>query len=192
MQRRAFLTSIAAITQGCGSSEAPVVPAPTKKRKLVMYGDSITNQAGQIIEQFLPGWEVVNLGVDASILADVIKPMMVFDPDTVYSFSYGANECLGQRISVEDYWSSWNHVASQAKAGGRNIKVVFEAPWLLLDPRCNPYIEAYRAEVLRVGKAYGIPVVIENNQDHIGEGIHLTQAHMTARAALLAAEVLKI
>lgn len=170
---------------GCGDGAVVAFDVATRCH-VVMQGDSITHQAGQTIAQFLPGCSIDNKGVDASILADVVQPVMVFDQGTVYTYSYGANECLGQRVSVADYKATLNHVATQAKG----YKLIFEAPWNLTNPAC--YAAPYRQAVYDVGLAHGVPVVIENGRDHIGDGIHLTAAHTVERARLLAAAVEKM
>lgn len=155
-------------------------------RTVHMYGDSITNQAGQTIEQFLPCYTVINHGADGTMARD--RPVPVWDKEAVYTISYGTNECLND-VSVEDYRLSLNHILH----AGIGQRIVLEAPWLVVDPRCNWNIEAYRQTVVDLGKLYGVPVVaLDVNQDHVGEGIHPTQSHMQARAKLLAAEVLKL
>lgn len=170
---------------GCG--DGAVVASDTATRcHVVMQGDSITHQAGQTIAQFLPGCSIDNKGVDASILADVVQPVMVFEPGTIYTYSYGANECMGQRVAVADYAATLHHVATQAKG----YKLIFEAPWDLTHPSCNA--APYRQAVIDVGAAHGVPVVIENGRDHIGDGIHLTATHTVERARMLAVAIEKM
>ena len=172
---------------GCADGVPVAASSDTATRcHVVMRGDSITNQAGQTIAEFLPNCTVDNLGVDASILADVVQPVMSFDKNTIYTYSYGANECLGERVSVADYRATLNHVAAQ----GKDYRLVFEAPWRLTHSACR--IDAYRQAVVDIGGRYGIPVVIENDQSHSGDNIHLTQAHMRERARLLAVAITKI
>jgi hypothetical protein len=175
----------------CGDAvpAAPVTAADTATvPHLIMRGDSITHQTGQTIAKFLPGWVVDNLGVDASILADVVQPVMTFDKDKVYSYSYGPNECMGQRVSVADFTATLNHVAAQ----GVGYKLIFEAPWRLTHSACSPYIDDYRQAVVDIGRLYGIPVVIESDQSDSPDQIHLTGKHQRDRVRLLAAEVLKL
>lgn len=178
---------LALLLVGCGGNTTPDLSSGVACR-IEMRGDSITHQAGQMIEQFLPGCEVNNFGVDASILADVVQPVMTFDRDTVYTFSYGVNECLGGRMSVADYKATLNHVATQ----GKGYKLVFEAPWRVTHEACRSEMQAYRQAVVDVGLLHGVPVVVENEQGHNGDEVHLTYAHMLARAKLLATAILKI
>lgn len=182
-----FLLALA--LAGCGDGSPTVTSSDSATRcHVVMRGDSITHQAGQTIEQFLPGCEVVNLGVDASILADVVQPVMTFDKNTIYTYSYGVNECLGERVSVADYKATLSHVALQ----GRGYKLIFEAPWRVAHAACSPMMYAYRQAVVDVGRLHGVPVVIENGQAHSGDEVHLTFEHMSERARLLAAAILKL
>jgi hypothetical protein len=160
-------------------------PVPLNNHILKRHGDSITHQAGDDIKEFLPSWLVENRGVDGAMAQDIGTP--AFEVGVTYSFSYGTNECLGA-VPPENYRLSLNHILNAAKG----YRVVLEAPWRVVDPRCNPRVDEYRQVVVDLGKAYSVPVVIEDNQDHIGEGIHLTQAHMRERARLLAAAILKL
>lgn len=181
-----FIALAAIILIACGGGVPSVTSSDAATRcRVEMRGDSITHQAGHVIEQVLPGCEVVNLGVDASILADVVQPVMVFDKDTIYTYSYGTNECMGGRMSVADYKATLNHVAVQ----GKGYKLVFEAPWRVQHADCRNAMYAYRQAVVDVGRLHGVPVVIENDLSHSGDEVHLTFEHMRARAGLLAAAV---
>ena len=167
---------------GCGAG----APSPDKPVRVEQRGDSITHQAGQMLADYLPtGSEVINMGVDGSMARDIGTP--AFRADTVHTFSYGVNECIGA-VSPESYRATLNHILT----AGRGYLIVLEAPWRVVDPRCNPAIDLYRAVVVELGKLYGVPVVIEDDQTHIGEGIHLTESHMRVRAQLLAAAILKL
>jgi hypothetical protein len=187
---RSFLLLITVLLFACAADYDAYPDAPSSGtascRKVEMYGDSITHQAGQTIEEFLPCYTVTNHGSDGTMAYQM--PIPPWDKETVYTVSYGTNECLNS-VSIESYRLSLNHILN----AGRGQRIVLEAPWLVVDPRCNPNIDQYRAVVVDLGKLYGVPVAVLNvNQDHIGEGIHLTQAHMRERARLLAAEVLKL
>lgn len=184
---RAFLFVILLTLAGCGDGVPNVASSDTAACRTVhMYGDSITHQAGQTIEEFLPCYTVVNHGSDGTMARDMVVP--VWGKDAVYTISYGVNECLGN-VSPESYRLSLNHILN----AGRGQRIVLEAPWRVVDPRCSDNIEQYRQVVVDLGKVYGIPVAeLDMNQDHIGEGIHLTQSHMRERARLLAAEILKL
>lgn len=183
---KALFLALCLLFTACGDGLQPVITRNAATcRTVYMYGDSITNQAGQTIEQFIPCYTIVNHGSDGTMARDMVMP--AWSKEAVYTISYGANECLGA-VSPDDYRLSLNHILN----AGRGYKIVLEAPWRVVDPRCNPMIEQYRTVVVELGKQYSVPVVIENTQEHIGEGIHLTQAHMRERAKLLAAQILKL
>lgn len=186
---RNFLPLLVVLLFACAADYGayPVTSSDSAScRHVEMYGDSITNQAGQTIEEFLPCYTVTNHGSDGTMAYQM--PMPAWDKETVYTISYGTNECLGS-VSPESYRLSLNHILN----AGRGQRIVLEAPWRVVDPRCNWQIEAYRQIVVDLGKLYGVPVTaLDPNQDHIGEGIHLTQPHMRERARLLAAEILKL
>lgn len=175
-----FLTlAILSLTlTACGDSTATDIENPIC-RKVEMYGDSITYQARQTIEEFLPCYTVVNRGV-AGAMARAM-PIPQWDSETVYTISYGANECLN-KVPVESYRLTLNHILNEAKGH----KVVLEAPWRLTNPRCAGRIDQYRNVVVELGAQYGVPVAIENDQTHDGGGIHLPTSHTRARAELLA------
>jgi hypothetical protein len=170
------------VLTGCGGGAAsPIPPVRVEQR-----GDSITHQAGQMLADYLPTDSVViNMGVDGAMARDIGTP--AFRADTVHTFSYGVNECIGA-VSPESYRETLNHLL----AAGQGYKIVLEAPWRVVDPRCNPTIDQYRAVVVELGVRYGVPVVIEDDQTHIGEGLHLPESHMRTRAQLLAAAILKL
>jgi hypothetical protein len=163
-----------------------VVTCPAISPVLRMKGDSITHQAGQTIKEFLPCWTVINEGVDGTMVRDLGTP--IFRTGEKNSISFGTNECLND-VSVLDYTLALNHVLWT----GIGYDLVLEAPWRVVDPRCSPYIDYYIAAVIALGLIYFVPVVqLDKNQDHIGEGIHLTQEHMRTRAQLLANAVKKL
>ena len=181
-----LIISLSIILAGCGSSNTPEVIANSKPVRVEQRGDSITNQAGQILADYLPaGSDVINLGVDATIAQETNIP--VFQLGTIYTFSYGANECM-RNISPESYRLSLNDILHR----GRGFALVLEAPWRILASQCNPNIELYRDVVVNLGKQYNVPVVIENDQSHIGDELHIPEAHTRARAQLLAAAILKL
>lgn len=164
---------------GCGSGAS--APIPDKPVRVEQRGDSITHQAGQMLADYLPvGSTVINLGVDGAMARDITVP--AFQSGTVYTFSYGTNECLGG-VSPDDYRATLNHILN----AGRGYSVVLEAPWRVVDPRCNPTIEQYRQVVVDLGKQYSVPVVIEDDQTFNAiDGIHIPESHMRSRAQLLA------
>lgn len=160
-------------------------PPPVTCRKVEMFGDSITRQAGQIITQFLPCYTVINHGADGTMVRHMRHP--VWDDETIYTISYGANECL-RGVSVSDYRLALNHVLNESKGK----KVILEAPWQLVNPLCSSRIDQFREVVVGLSKKYDVPVVeLDMNRDHDGAGIHLPQSHTTSRAKLLATEILK-
>ena len=167
----------AALLISCGDTEPVKTATPCHVK---MYGDSITHQAGQTINQFLLGCTVENLGVDASILDDVLEPIMYLDKALIYTFSYGANECIGGRKSVSEFTSSLNHLAVQS-IGHR---VIIEAPWNLTHPACDA--KSYRQAALDVGAKFNMPVVIEDSREHIGDDVHIPYSHTFVRAKALA------
>lgn len=168
--------------QSCSDSQ-PTVQAP-KCSTVHMYGDSITHQAGLTIAEFLPCWSIENNGVDGTAIWDM--PMPDLNKNHVYTISYGTNECLSE-VNVEIYKSTLNHVL----VGLSGYKVVVEAPWRVTHPSCRN-IEDYRQAAVFLGNKYNIPVVLEQDQTHIGDGIHLPYAHTRERARLLAEAVLKL
>lgn len=181
-----FIALSAIFLVACGDGLPTATSSDTASCRVVhMYGDSITNQAGQTIAQFLPCYTVINHGVDGSMVRHMKVP--VWDKEAVYTISYGANECL-KNISAAEYRLSLNHILNASI--GQNI--VLEAPWRLTDPRCSPRIDQYRAVVLELGELYNVPVaVLDENRDHDGAGIHLKAPHAVHRARLLAAEIVK-
>lgn len=175
-----FIALVAILLIACNDGTSTVTSSDTATCRTVhMYGDSITHQAGQTIEEFLPCYSVINHGADGTMARDM--PMPVWDKEAIYTISHGVNECLGN-VSPESYRLSLNHILN----AGKGQRIVLEAPWRVVDPRCSDNIEQYRQVVVDLGRFYGVPVAIENNQDHIGEGIHLTQNHMRARAEVVA------
>jgi hypothetical protein len=184
----ALFTAILAVACSAdfGAYPEPALLTPLAPCHVKRNGDSITRQAGGDLKEFLPNCVIDNLGVDGAMARDIGTP--VFESGVTYSFSYGTNECLGA-VSPEDYRLTLNHILHT----GKGHRIVLEAPWRVVDPRCNPRIEEYRQTVIDLGKAYNIPVVeLDMNQDHIGEGIHLPPSHMRERARLLAAVILKL
>ena len=183
---RALLIIVACMFSGCGSGtpEAPVAPVC---RVVHMYGDSITHQAGQAIEEFLPCYTVINHGSDGTMAYQM--PMPTWDKETVYTISYGTNECLNN-VSLDSYRLSLNHILN----AGRGYKIVLEAPWLVVDPRCNWQVEQYRQIVVDLGKLYNVPVAtLDLDQSfNPNDGIHIPPDHMRERANLVAAEILKL
>jgi hypothetical protein len=188
-----IVISLALIIFGCGSG-APNA-APVQEPVVVyQYGDSITRQAGTTLLDYLPvGSTVVNMGLDGQKASDATNgrygSMPIFEKDKIYTFSWGVNEALNG-FSDLDYELPMNYVFNACKG----YKCVIEAPWLMLNPQNNApdAVIRYRAILKRLGAQYNIPVVFEDSQEHIGEGIHLTEAHMRIRAGLLAAEILKL
>lgn len=178
MKLRSFIPLLVVLLFAC-AADYGAYPETQTCRKVEMFGDSITHQAGQTIEQFLPCYTVINHGSDGTMARQMALP--VWDKETVYTVSYGVNECLNN-VSPNDYRLALNHILNAANGQ----RIVIEAPWRVVDPRCNPMIEEYRAVAVQLGALYNVPVAIEDNQDHIGEGIHLPQTHMQARAELLA------
>lgn len=163
---------------GCGDSTA-ISSDVEVCRTVKMYGDSITLQAKQTIAEFLPCYTIENHGVGGAKASQMPPPQ--WDSETVYTISYGANECLN-KVPVESYRLTLNHILNEAKGH----KVVLEAPWRLTNPRCAGRIDQYRNVVVELGAQYGVPVAIENDQTHDGGGIHLPTSHTRARAELLA------
>ena len=185
---------------GCGGSDLPTAHiAPVR---VEMRGDSITAAAMEesapgtpLIAKYLPAAsEPVNLGLGGqrawdSVVGRYGSLPSVWRADTVYTFSWGANECL-QGLEVEWFKAQLNHIL-WVSAG---YKRVIEAPWRMQNNTsdCNARIDLFRKAAVDIAAQYNVPVVIEDAQDNIGEGVHLTQDHMNRRAKLLADAVLKL
>lgn len=172
---------------GCGSgSQNPV--------RVEQRGDSITMEAKQILADYLPaGSEVINLALDGQKASDSISgwygSMPVFRTDTVYTFSWGVNEALNSYSDL-DYSQSMEYVFKACQG----FKCVIEAPWLMTSPRADSpnTVIRYREILRKHGIKYNVPVVFEDNQEHVGDGIHFREPHMRLRAQLLADAILKL
>jgi hypothetical protein len=170
------------VLAACGEGVPVAKPPPPVWQR----GDSITQQAGQTLLGYLPAGTVLqNMGVPGSMARDVELPTYV--KDAIYTYSFGVNECIGG-VPPEEYRAALNHLVQK----GIGFALVLEAPWRVTDPRCSNTIDLYRAVVVDLGRQYGVPVAIEDNQEHDGNGIHLTQAHMEVRAQVLARAISKL
>lgn len=187
----------------CGGSDNTALEAPKTAVRVEMRGDSITRQTYQYLEQDLaPGSTVANLGLDGARAYDVLTGRYGSmpgnaDKDTVYSFSFGANECLGgdgPAFLAENL----EKIVVQMKG----YKTVIEAPWHLLyggPQNCTLHIDNYRLEVENIYKKYRAAVgyrvsmpVIDMHTDTIGDGIHLGEEHSRYRTKLLAEAIYKL
>jgi hypothetical protein len=184
LNMRALFLTFALLLTGCGGGTDTIEDVQTC-RKIEMFGDSITLQAKHTIAEFLPCYTIVNHGRGGSMAGQIALPS--WDKETVYTVSYGANECL-QHVSIAQYRASIVRILE----AGRGYRIVLEAPWRLTNPKCSPQVENFRQVVVELGALYNVPVAeLDMNQDHDGGGIHLRQPHAILRAQLLAAAVLK-
>lgn len=154
--------------------------------RIEQRGDSITYFAQQMLKEYLPAdATVINLGVGGQRAREITIP--TFRTDTIYTFSFGTNECLSA-VPVAEFRQTIANILEL----GKGYKIALEAPWLVTHPSCAPVVNQYRAAIVSLGQQYGVPVSIENTTDHDGGGVHLTQAHMQLRARLLADAILRL
>ncbi len=95
----AVLFALSIFLHGCGDSTVTSSDVAVC-RKVEMHGDSITLQAKQTIAEFLPCYAIENHGVGGAKASQM--PLPKWDSETVYTISYGANECLN-KVPVESY-----------------------------------------------------------------------------------------
>jgi hypothetical protein len=188
-----IIVSLALIVFGCGSG-SPTPPVVQPSLIVYQYGDSITRQAGTILLDYLPaGSTANNMGLDGQKASDATNgrygSMPVLEQGKVYTFSWGVNEALNG-FTDSEYELPMNHVFNACKG----FKCVIEAPWLMVNPQNNApeAVVRYRAILKRLGVQYNIPVIFEDSQEHIGDGIHPNEAHARIRAKLLADAILKL
>lgn len=198
MKKISLILSLAlSLLTACGGSDAPPEPAPRKAVIVEMRGDSITRQTYQYLERDLvPGSTVINMGLDGARAYDVWSGRYGSmpsspSPDVTYTFSFGANECLGGDgpAFLEE---NMERIILQMKG----YKTVIEAPWHLLyggAHNCTLNIDNYRLAIEGLYKKYkgasGFKVampVIDMRTDNIGEGIHMGEEHSRYRTKLLA------
>lgn len=193
--RRSFLTAIATsavIACGGGGSSAPTKVAPAA----VVYqsGDSITQQSGQLLAEYLPaGSTVINRGLPGQQAFNMVNgdygslPPLV--AGAVYTYSFGANECLNGR-GVGFYITYLEAAIIYTKG----FITVIEAPWQLVNPanQCGDLSPSYQAATASLVNKYssvaGYKVsmaALDTDRSHDGAGIHLLEPHARLRMSLL-------
>lgn len=185
---------------GCASSSSTpdignIVPATlTAQEELVMYGDSITHGYGQMAEEYLPGWKVVNNGVDGQMASHIGGTLPTFDKTKTYVFSFGANECE-HNIPLADYWKSLNHLMHYAQGN----RVILEAPWRITDSSygCDLRVDDYRQVVVDIVNEYRARgeryiSLTEDNQESSTDNLHLLEPHNRIRVKLIAGVALAL
>jgi hypothetical protein len=204
MKHFSIILSLAlSLLTACGGDTPPEPPKIRTAIVVEMRGDSITRQTHQYLEQDLAvGSTVINMGLDGARAYDVWSGRYGSMPsspshDVTYTFSFGANECLGG-YGPAFLEENMERIILQMKG----YKTVIEAPWYLLyggAHNCTLNIDNYRLAVEGLYKKYGgqagfkvsMPV-IDMRTDNIGEGIHLGEEHSRYRTSLLADAIYKL
>lgn len=187
------LVAATAFLSACGGS------ADTRASKIELRGDSITQHAKNILADYVPvTLKVQNLGLGGQKVSDMLGGTYgampsTLNPDTVYSFSFGANECI-RNIPVQEYEHNIREVLRLTKGA----KVILEAPWLITTDEngCNQKVETFRKVIVDVVKEHkaldGYYVTmpqLDTYQEPGGDIIHPGADHLRMRAKLMAAAI---
>jgi hypothetical protein len=185
---RFLIASVCVALFACGSGTSGPIAVELR-------GDSITQAAKGILADHLPNSKVTNLGLGGQKAGDMLAGTYGSMPntrsyDTVYAFSFGANECI-RNTPLAEYKKNIDAVVVAMKG----YKTVLEAPWLITTDEngCNLKAPAFRQAVVDTVAKYSaysdyritMPA-LDYYQEPNGDIIHPGIEHLHKRAQLMA------